>query len=157
MFDFLGVTVLVSLAALGTWLATRAKRAQNRVAKWVGLVLSSLLATIATLAVGVALIGFGKLNFPPHQPAVTDLKVAGSPEQVARGARFGELCAASHSPDGNVPLAGQDFFKEGPPFGTRPRRSPRGPVWRVPRDLPGRCAPRGHPDGTARPTAVRSS
>jgi mono/diheme cytochrome c family protein len=130
MFDFLGVTVLVSLAALGTWLAMRARRAQNRVAKWVGLVLSSLLATISTLAVGVALIGFDKLNFPPHRPAVTDLKVAGSPEQVARGARFGELCAACHSPDGNVPLAGQDFFKEGPPFGTlyAPNLTPAGEI-----------------------------
>ncbi len=45
MFDFLGVTVLVFLAALGIWLALRARRAQHRVGKWVGLVLSSLLAT----------------------------------------------------------------------------------------------------------------
>jgi mono/diheme cytochrome c family protein len=130
MFDFLGVTVLVSLAALGTWLALRARRTGNRVGRWIGLVLSSLLATISILAVGVALIGFGKLNFPPRRPAVTDLKVVGSPEQVARGTRFGELCAACHSPDGNLPLTGQDFFNEGPPFGTlfAPNLTPAGEI-----------------------------
>ena len=130
MFDVLGVTVLVSLAALGTWLFMRARRVQNRAGRWVGLILSSLLATISTVAVGVALVGFYKLNFPPHRPAVAVLKVAGSPGQVARGARFGELCAGCHSPDGNVPLAGQDFFKDGPPFGTlyAPNLTPAGEI-----------------------------
>jgi mono/diheme cytochrome c family protein len=130
MFDFEGVTVLFSLAALGTWVALRARRAQNRVGKWVGSILSSLLATISTLAFGVALVGFYRINFPPHSPAVMDLKVAGTPEQIARGARFGALCAGCHSPDGNVPLAGQDFFKEGPPFGTlyAPNLTPAGEI-----------------------------
>jgi mono/diheme cytochrome c family protein len=130
MFDFPGVTALFSLAALATWLALRARRAQNQVGKWVGLILSSLLATIATLAFGIALVGFYRINFPPHSPAVMDLKVAGTPEQVARGARFGALCAACHSPDGNVPLVGQDFFKEGAPFGTlyAPNLTPAGEI-----------------------------
>ena len=130
MFDFLGVTVLVLLAALGTWLALRARRAQNRIGKWVGLVLSSLLAGISTLAVAVALIGFVKINFPQHRPAVTQPTVAGTPEQLARGARFGKLCAGCHSPDGNVPLAGRNFFDEGPPFGTlyAPNLTPAGEI-----------------------------
>ena len=42
MFDFLGVTTLVLLASSGTWVALRARRAENRVVKWAGLILSTL-------------------------------------------------------------------------------------------------------------------
>jgi mono/diheme cytochrome c family protein len=118
MFDILGVTALLAVAVITTWLAMRARRANNRVVKWVGLVLSSLLALAFTLLIGVALVGFYKINFPPHRPTVTEIRVAGTPEQVARGARFGAVCAACHSPDGKLPLVGQNFFEKGPPFGT---------------------------------------
>ena len=118
MFDILGVTALLSLATLGTWLAMRARRAQHRVVKWVGLVLSSLLTLACTLALGVALVGFYKLNFPPHRPTVTDIKSRRYPDQVARGARFGAFCAVCHSPNAKAPLVGQNFIKGGPPVGT---------------------------------------
>ena len=118
MFDILGVTALFSLATLGTWLALRARRARNRVAKWVGLVLSSLFTLACSLVIGVALVGFYRLNFPPHRPTATDIKVAGTPDQVARGARFGVYCPLCHSPTGKAPLVGQSFSKGGPPVGT---------------------------------------
>jgi mono/diheme cytochrome c family protein len=118
MFDFLGVTALLSLAILGTWLAIRARRAKSRVAKWGGLVLSSLLTLACTLAIGIALVGFYRLNFPPRRPAVMDIKVAGTPDQVARGARFSAYCPLCHSLTGGAPLVGQNLSKGGPPVGT---------------------------------------
>ena len=118
MFDILGVTVLLALATLGAWLAIRARRAQNRGLKWVGLVLSSLLALACTVVIGVALVGFYRITFPSHRPPVTDLKVAGTPDQVGRGARFSVLCPLCHSPTGKAPLVGQNFASGGPPVGT---------------------------------------
>jgi mono/diheme cytochrome c family protein len=118
MFDFLGVTTLVLLATVGVWLAQRAKRAQNRVVRWAGLVCSSLFTLASIVVVGVTLVGFYRINFPPYRPALTDIRVAGTPDQVARGARFGTFCAQCHSPDGKVPLVGSNFATEGPPLGT---------------------------------------
>ncbi len=118
MFDILGVTALLALATLGAWLAIRAGRAQNRALKWVGLVLSSLLTLACTLVIGVALVGFYRINFPPHRPTVADIKVAGTPDQVARGARFSVFCPLCHSPTGKPPLVGQNFANGGPPVGT---------------------------------------
>ena len=69
MFDSLGLTVVLALAVLATWLAMRARRANNRLVKWVGLGLSSLLAVACTLVIGVVLVGFYRINFPPHRPA----------------------------------------------------------------------------------------
>ena len=118
MFDFLGVTVLVLLATSGVWLALRARRARNRVVKWAGLVLSTLLALVCTAAAGVALVGFYRINSPPYRGVVSDIRVAGTPEQIARGARFGLFCAGCHSPDRKIPLVGSNFATDGPPMGT---------------------------------------
>jgi mono/diheme cytochrome c family protein len=118
MFDIPGVTALLALTILATWLAMRARRANNQVVKWVGLVLSSLLALAFTLTIVVVLVGFYRLNFPPSRPAATEIRVAGTPDQVARGARFGALCAGCHSPNAKVPLVGQNFLQGGPPAGT---------------------------------------
>ena len=118
MFDIGGVTGLLAVAVLATWLAMRAGRANNRGVKWIGLSLSSLLALACTLMISVALVGFYKLNFPPHRPTVTDVRVAGTPEQVARGARFGAFCALCHSPNDKPPLVGRNLFEGGATFGT---------------------------------------
>jgi mono/diheme cytochrome c family protein len=98
--------------------------------KWAGLVLSSLVALAGTVALGVTLVGFYRINFPPSRPTVTDMKVAGTPDQVARGARFGTLCAQCHSPDEKVPLVGRNFAEGGPPMGTlwAPNLTPAGEI-----------------------------
>ena len=118
MFDILGVTALLAVAVVATWLTMRARRANHRLVKWVGLVLSSLLTLACTLVLGVALVGFYKINFPPHRPTLTDVRVAGTPDQVARGARFGAFCALCHSHNASVPLVGENFSQGGPPVGT---------------------------------------
>jgi mono/diheme cytochrome c family protein len=118
MFDIFGVTTLLLLATLGTWLALRARQAHNRVVKWAGLVVSSVVALACAAALAVTLVGFYRINFPPYKRAVTDIRVAGTPDQVARGARFGAFCAGCHSPDGKAPLVGSNFATGGPPLGT---------------------------------------
>ncbi|HEU5219712.1 MAG TPA: cytochrome c [Gemmatimonadales bacterium] len=118
MFDIFGVAILLLLAALGAWLALRARRAQNRAVKWVGLFLSSLLTLVFTVAVVVVLVGFYRLSFPPNRGIVSEIKVAGTPDQVVRGARFGKFCAQCHSPHGEPPLVGNNFGIGGPPLGT---------------------------------------
>jgi len=130
MFDFVGVSALLLLTATSAWLAVRARRAGNRVVRWAGLVSSSLVALASTAALVYILIGFSKINFPPHPRGVTDRKVDGTPEQVARGARFGPFCAQCHSPDGRPPLSGKDFTTDGPPVGTfwAPNLTPAGEI-----------------------------
>src|SRR6476659_5602951 len=119
MFDILGVIALLALAALAMWLTRRSWRARNRIVKWVGVVPSGLFALIFSLAICLVLVGFYKINFPPSRPPVTEIKVASTPDQLARGARFGGLCAGCHSPNGKPPLVGVNFFEGGgPPFGT---------------------------------------
>ena len=118
MFDIPGVAALVALAAFLTWLARRAWRAHNRIVKWVGSGLSSLVALAFTLVIAAVLVGFYRLSFPPHPSTASDIRVAGTPEQVARGARFGSACAGCHSPNNQVPLVGQNFLQGGPPAGT---------------------------------------
>ncbi len=130
MIDILGVAGLLVLPASGTWLALRARRARKRVVKWVGLGLSSLIALAGIVAVGVALRGFYRVNFPPYRGIVPDIHVAGTPDQVARGARFGAFCAGCHSTGGKPPLVGQNFTAGGPPFGTlwAPNLTPAGEI-----------------------------
>jgi mono/diheme cytochrome c family protein len=130
MFDAAGMTGLFSIGALGAWLAVRARRVRNRVGRWAGLVLSSLLSLAAILFAAVALIGFSKIDFPPGRPKAADIKVAGTPDQVARGARLAVLCPLCHSPSGQAPLVGMDFSKGGPPVGTifAPNLTPAGEI-----------------------------
>src|SRR5258708_1010315 len=105
MIDLLGVTALLLLAALGSWLALRAFRARSRMLKWVGLPLSALLALVGAVALVVALAGFYKVNFPPYKGTATGIKVAGTPEQVARGARFAGGAAPPTAPAPPPPAA----------------------------------------------------
>jgi mono/diheme cytochrome c family protein len=119
MFDTLGVIILLFLAAIGTWLALRSRRANNRGVKWVGLVLSTVVTVALVFAVGIVVVGYYKINFPPYHPSVSDVKVVATPELLARGEKFAKVCAGCHSPDGKLPLAGRNFLEGGgPPAGT---------------------------------------
>lgn len=119
MFDTIGVIILLLFAALGTWLAVRSRRAKNRVVKWVGLVLSSVVTAVLVLAVGVVLVGFYRVNYPRYHSLAADVKVTATPEQLVRGEKFARVCAGCHSPDGKPPLAGRNFMDaNAPPAGT---------------------------------------
>lgn len=83
---------------------------------------------VCSVALVVALVGFYQLSYPPYHYTVSDLKVAGTPEQLARGAKFLSFCAACHAPSGKPPLTGQNFSEGGPPLGTlyAPNLTPAG-------------------------------
>lgn len=117
IFDFAGVLVLVVLVVLLGWLATRAWGAKNAIVKWLGVVLAGLLTLIFALVTVVGLIGFYKLN-ARHANPVADVRVAGTPEQIARGEKFANFCAGCHSTTLKPPLDGgqENFLSEGPPL-----------------------------------------
>jgi mono/diheme cytochrome c family protein len=117
MFDFIGIGVLVALLALFAWATRQAWRSQQAWLKWGGGLLSGLLTLVCVLALGLALVGYYRLN-ARHPNPVADLKAAGTPEQIARGEGFARFCAGCHSPNAQLPLTGNDFAADGPPLGT---------------------------------------
>jgi len=129
MFDVLGMLGLVLCAILFGWLFTRARRAKLQLLKWGGMVVSGLLTLLLTAAFLVASVGFYRLTVPPQKYPVPEVKLAVSPEQIARGERFAVMCPLCHSPDGKPPLVGQDFGKGGP-IGTlyAPNLTPAGEI-----------------------------
>lgn len=131
--DIVSMLVLVALVVLFAWLAKRAWGSKRGILKWVGLILSGLLTLVLALVTIVALIGFIKV-YAPGNNLVASVKVAGSPDQIARGAKIAGFCAACHSTKGQVPLDGSkdDFLAgpEAPPAGSLypPNLTPAGEV-----------------------------
>lgn len=119
MFDFVGALVLIVLVVLFGWLALRAWGSKRALLKWVGVVLAGLLTLVLALVLVVVLIGFYKLNAPHNNP-VANIKVAGTPEQLARGGKLAAGCGGCHSTTHRPPLDGgnDDFFAGGPPLGS---------------------------------------
>jgi mono/diheme cytochrome c family protein len=102
-----GWLLLVAVVVLLGWLTWRAWHLRRAILKWPAVVLAFLFTLVFALVAGV--IGRGLLimySAPPHTPA-TDLKVAGTPEQLARGEHLAlSLCAGCHSATGELPLGG---------------------------------------------------
>lgn len=124
--------VIVAIALLFGWLAVRAWRATNKVVKLGGGILSSLLTLVVSLASVFMLIGLVKVYVPRSAP-VPDLKVAGTPEQIARGQHIANsFCASCHSTTNELPLTGGlDLGKDFPmPLGTfvSANLTPAGPL-----------------------------
>jgi mono/diheme cytochrome c family protein len=117
VFDYVGVGILVLLLILFGFLTWRAWRAQNRVVRWGGAIISGLLTLLVAVVTGAALYGFAQIN-KTHSNPVADVKVASTPEQLARGEKLANTCVGCHSPNGQFPLAGQNFAEGGPPVGT---------------------------------------
>lgn len=117
--DFVSLGILLVLILLFGFLAYRAWGSKNGILKWVGLVLSGLLTLIFVLVFALALTGgmnFSR-NFNADHPA-SDVKVAMTPENIARGKQIAALCTGCHGDNENFPLKGNDFTAGGPPFGT---------------------------------------
>ncbi len=107
--------ILVAVSVLFGWLTWRAWRAKNAFLKWGGVVVSGLLTLIIGLVAVVSLIGLVKFYMPRNIP-VPDLKVEGTPEQVARGKYLAvSFCTGCHSADNELPLTGgMDLGKDFP-------------------------------------------
>ena len=130
--NILGALVLVVLTVFFAWLVWRAFRSRRPLVKWGG----GLLAVVPTLLFGllsiVAGIGLVKLYVPMSRP-VPGLKVSATPERIARGQHLAQaVCAACHSPNGELPLSGgADLSKDTPlPIGAifPPNLTPGGPT-----------------------------
>ncbi|MEO7909749.1 MAG: c-type cytochrome [Roseiflexaceae bacterium] len=117
MFDYVGVGILVLLLVLFGFLTWRAWRARNRLVRWGGAIVCGLLTLLVAVVTGAALYGFAQINKTFTNP-VAEIKVAGTPEQIARGTKLANTCVGCHSTNGQLPLAGQNFAEDGPPVGT---------------------------------------
>lgn len=84
----------------------------------------------ATLLV-LALVGFAKLNAHLDN-LVENIRVAGTPAQIARGEKLANAFASCHSPGIELPLSGSNFSVkfEIPPLGTlyAPNLTPSGDI-----------------------------
>lgn len=117
MIDFVGLGLVLILALLFGFLAYRAWGSKNNILKWAGVVLAGLLTLIFTVALVAAILGTLKLNanYNADHP-VANVQVAGTPEQVARGAKLTKICGC-HGEN----LGGTNFFDPSngaPPVGT---------------------------------------
>ena len=116
--NIISLLVLVLLVVLFAWLATRAWRARRAFVKWPAVILAGLFTLVFAAVTVVAVLGFVKLEVR-HANPVADLKVAGTAEQIARGAQLAWGCADCHSPAQEPPLGGstENFIAGGPPLG----------------------------------------
>lgn len=98
---WLVVLLLTVAAGWLTWRAVRAKRLWVKIAGGLGAGLLTILLAVVTVFGGKGILTF----LSPGAPVATDLKVAGTPEQIARGDYLVNLsCIGCHSAvgaDGN--------------------------------------------------------
>jgi len=133
MFDFVGLLILMVVALVFGLLTTRAWKATNGFVKWGGVLVSGLLTLIPTLLLVLALVGFYKLNENYNsRNLAAEVKVAGTPEQLARGERLAHICSGCHSSNNTTLLDGTNFGAEPgfPPIGTlwAPNLTPAGEI-----------------------------
>lgn len=115
--DFVGLGLLVVVALLFAWLATRAWRIKNGALRWLAVIPAGLVTLAALGLTGAALNGYAKFNAVQPNP-VRQLTIAGTPAQIERGHEIARTCSGCHSSTGNLPLLGQNFAEGGPPLGT---------------------------------------
>lgn len=122
MSTILPLLLLVFLTVLFAWLATRAWRSRRAWVRWPGLVLSGLLALLLAGVTMLGLIGLYRLNVAPDRYTVSDMQVAMTQENIARGERLSNICIDCHASSGALPLDGSsmDFLGDpsAPPVGT---------------------------------------
>lgn len=107
--------IMVAVAVLFGWLTLRAWRAKNAIVKWGGVVLSGLLTLVLAVVSVVSLNGLIKIYAPKNIP-ISDVKVAGTPEQIQRGQHLANaFCVECHSTNRELPLSGgRDMGKDIP-------------------------------------------
>jgi len=127
------LVVVIALAVLFGWLATRAWRLSNAAARIVGAIVAGLLTLLFAAVAVVGAIGFVRLNAPQGAPAAT-LSAQVSPERMALAERRLNGCTGCHSSSGSLPLDGgtSNFLNSdsGPALGVlvAPNLTPGGPL-----------------------------
>ena len=130
--NILVIIVLVGLAVFFGWLSLCAWRVKKVWIKWPGGLLSGLLGLLFIVVTAIVLLGYYKLNTTPGIYVVSDVKVAMTQDQIARGERLAHICLDCHTSTGQYPLDGgkEDMFAGSPPFGSiyAPNLTPGGPL-----------------------------
>jgi mono/diheme cytochrome c family protein len=110
MQNIVGLVALIVIAALLAWSGFRAWRVRNHISKWGGAGLSGLLS-VAVLSAS-ALRSLGMIKQHSRSAPIPDIKVAGTPELIARGKDIADgLCGACHSHTGTL-TGGYDLAVE---------------------------------------------
>ena len=113
--NIIGLVILVLIAVFFGWLTWRAWHAKNAIVKWMGVVFGALLTLVFALVSVVIAMGLYQFYAPRGSP-VEEIKVQGTPEQIARGQHLaGSLCVECHTTTGELPLSGGlDMAAEAP-------------------------------------------
>jgi mono/diheme cytochrome c family protein len=117
MFNVAGLVLSIVLAVGLVWACVRAARAKSGVVRWGGASIAAVLAAAVSIVSVLMIVGLFKLQ--DRRAPVPDVKVAGTPEQIRRGAAIaGSFCDACHSKTGTL-TGGMDVAKELPiPLGS---------------------------------------
>jgi mono/diheme cytochrome c family protein len=129
ILDIVVLLVFLALIVLVGWLAKRAWGSQRAWLKWIGVIVAGLVTLIFAVLFVVGAIGFARLNLPQSNP-VTDVQVAGTPDQIAHGQKLALLCTACHATtEGRLPLDGGTRNFVGPlGMVVPPNLTPAGPL-----------------------------
>lgn len=131
MFDIIGITILILVAAGFGFITRRALRSKRSFVKWGGALVSGLLTLIPAALLVLAVIGFSKLNAKYDNPT-TEVSVAAGSSQVARGKQLANMCVSCHAEVDQLPLSGSNFAAkfDFPPMGTlyAPNLTPSGNI-----------------------------
>jgi mono/diheme cytochrome c family protein len=106
MLNIIVLSAMVLLLVGFFLLAFRLKRSQRAWIKWPGMLLFGLLGSLLLVISVTASIGLYKLNVSPYQYFVSNVLVAGTPEQIERGEQLAYMCIDCHSSTGDLPLDG---------------------------------------------------
>lgn len=98
--------LLIAVVVLFAWLTLRAARAKRWAIKIPGVLIAGALTLFLLLI--VFLVGKGMaLAYTPTSEPVPNIKVTGTPEQIARGKYLAYIgCAGCHGTNGEFPLTG---------------------------------------------------
>ena len=130
LLNLLSFAVLIGGAVVCLWLARRTWKSPGRALKWLGTGFFALGAVGFIMATLIALFGFSKLTFAGSHP-LPNVKVAATPQQIARGQQLANQCVTCHSSTGKLPLDGANSnVIKFPPLGTlrSPNLTPGGPL-----------------------------
>lgn len=107
--NILSFVVVIVLFLLFAWFTRRAWRARTPAVRWVGGALSGLLTLVLGLVTVLSLVGVVRFYAPRSNP-VSEVAVAGTPEQLARGEQLAHTCMGCHSSNIQLPLDGGENF-----------------------------------------------
>jgi mono/diheme cytochrome c family protein len=112
MQDIIGLVALIAIAVFLAWSGFRAWRVKNLIVKWGGAGLLALLVIVVLCA--STLITLGMIKQQSRSAPVPDIKVAATPELIARGKDVSDgFCGGCHSRTGTL-AGGTDLAEDLP-------------------------------------------